>query len=89
MQNTNKEEEVLNKLYINVTDTGVGLNESTKQAILSGNALSTDGTQGEQGYGFGLALVKHLIDNLKGKMDIESHLGKGASFKVMLPLKHN
>lgn len=84
-----EEEEVLNKLYINVTDTGVGLNESTKQAILSGNALSTDGTQGEQGYGFGLALVKHLIDNLKGKMDIESHLGKGASFKVMLPLKHN
>lgn len=76
----------LNKLYISVTDTGIGLNENTKQAILNGNALSTDGTQGEQGYGFGLALVKHLVDNLNGKMDIVSQQGNGASFRVALPL---
>jgi len=82
-----EEEEALNLLFISVADTGVGLSESSKQAILIGNALSTDGTQGEQGYGFGLALVKHLIDNLKGKMDIVSQQGNGATFMVMLPLK--
>jgi len=80
-------EDVLNKLFINVTDSGVGLSENTKQAILSGNASSTDGTQGEQGYGFGLALVKHLVDNMNGKMDIHSQQGIGASFSVILPLK--
>ncbi len=77
----------LNRLYISVTDTGVGLSESKKQEILSGNALSTNGTQGEQGYGFGLALVKHLVDNLNGTMAIQSGQGSGACFKVMLPLK--
>jgi signal transduction histidine kinase len=84
-----EKEDVLNRLYISVTDTGIGLSESTRQAILSGSALSTDGTQGEQGYGFGLALVKHLVDNLNGKMDIQSHVGKGASFQVVLPLKQS
>lgn len=82
-----EEEEALNRLYISVADTGVGLNESTRQAILNGNALSTDGTHGEQGYGFGLALVKHLVNNLDGKMDIVSQQGKGATFMVTLPLK--
>ncbi|RZL47460.1 MAG: GAF domain-containing sensor histidine kinase [Pedobacter sp.] len=80
-------EEALNKLYINVTDTGVGLSESKMHEILHGNTSSTDGTHGEQGYGFGLALVKHLVDNLNGKMDVNSQPGKGASFQVILPLK--
>jgi signal transduction histidine kinase len=82
-----EKEDDLNRLYISVTDTGVGLSESKKQEILSGNALSTNGTQGEQGYGFGLALVKHLVDSLNGTMDIQSRQGSGACFKVMLPLK--
>lgn len=72
-------------LEIAVTDTGVGLPEETIQAILSGSASSTDGTVGEQGYGFGLALVKHLVDSLQGEMSITSGIGKGATFLVRLP----
>ncbi len=80
-------ENVLNKLFISVTDTGVGLNKEGIDKILNGNASSTDGTGGEQGYGFGLALVKHLVEVLKGTMGIISEPGKGATFEITLPLE--
>ena len=74
-----------NILLINVTDTGVGLDEQAKQYILSGSASSTQGTNDEQGYGFGLALVKHLVTGLNGTMDIQSTPGEGATFTVAIP----
>jgi len=74
-----------NMLQIKVTDNGVGLNHETIDKILKGDASSTDGTGGEQGYGFGLALVKHLIDGLKGILEIYSAPGEGATFVVNLP----
>lgn len=80
--------ETRNLLQINVTDTGVGLSQIAIDTILLGKATSTDGTSGEQGYGFGLALVKHLVDTLKGTMRIYSHPDQGANFEVILPQAH-
>ena len=80
-------ENVPNKLFINVIDTGVGLDKAGIDKILNGNASSTDGTSGEQGYGFGLALVKHLVEVLKGTMNITSEQGKGATFEIALALQ--
>jgi len=74
-----------NQLQMKVTDSGVGLDEEGINKILKGNATSTDGTGGEQGYGFGLALVKHLIEGLKGALQIHSVPGEGAAFEVNLP----
>jgi signal transduction histidine kinase len=74
-----------NLLLINVSDTGVGLDEEAKQYILSGSASSTQGTNDEQGYGFGLALVKHLVTGLNGTMDIQSTPGEGATFTIAIP----
>ncbi len=74
-----------NQLQIKVTDSGVGLNEEGIDKILTGNAKSTDGTKGEHGYGFGLALVKHLIESMNGKLHIISTPGNGATFEVNLP----
>ena len=72
-------------LYISVRDTGVGITEENIQTILSGNAKSTGGTGGEQGFGFGLALVKHLVDNLGGRINITSEPGIGTNFEINLP----
>lgn len=72
-------------LQISVRDTGVGITSENIEAILSGNASSTDGTGGEQGFGFGLALVRHLVDSLGGTMGIKSEPGIGTSFEIYLP----
>ena len=76
----------LNNLVIKVEDTGVGLKQEQINYILKGTSTSTDGTGGEQGYGFGLSLVKHLVSTMNGTIEIRSDVGEGTSFELMLPL---
>lgn len=73
------------KLQITVKDTGIGLTEEAIQNIQNGTVSSTEGTEGEQGYGFGLSLVKHLLDGMKGSLLIASKPGHGAEFSVRIP----
>jgi len=39
------------------------------------------------GTGLGLAIVKHIINRHRGRLRIESQLGKGSHFSVLLPLE--
>jgi two-component system phosphate regulon sensor histidine kinase PhoR len=43
-------------------------------------------SRAEGGTGLGLALVKHIINRHRGRLQIESTLGAGATFTVRLPL---
>jgi two-component system, OmpR family, phosphate regulon sensor histidine kinase PhoR len=38
------------------------------------------------GTGLGLAIVKHIVNRHRGRMTIESHVGKGSTFTVHLPV---
>lgn len=80
-----REGETENHLHIVVEDTGVGMDNAKISEILAGQGKTTEGTSGEQGYGFGLALVKHLVDSLKGHMYIASKVGTGTTFEIVLP----
>lgn len=77
--------EAYNTLQIKVKDTGTGIDEKGISEILKGDAKSTEGTAKEAGFGFGLALVKHLIDTLNGSMNIYSKPNEGSIFEVRLP----
>ncbi len=72
-------------LQIIVSDTGVGMSQNAIDRILEGSSGTTQGTEGEQGYGFGLALVTHLVNGLKGTFNIKSKPGEGATFEIHLP----
>ncbi|HSJ67384.1 MAG TPA: GAF domain-containing sensor histidine kinase [Anditalea sp.] len=74
------------KLNIEVEDTGTGMSNDKIHQIRYGKARSTNGTQGETGYGFGLALVKHLTANMNGTLDIRSEQDKGTNFIINLTL---
>lgn len=80
-----KLEQGLKNLTIKVKDSGIGLNSEKIDTILNGNASTSDGTGGEKGYGFGLSLVKHLVDSLHGTMQINSSPGEGAEFVIKVP----
>ena len=71
-------------LIIKVSDTGVGLDEEAIANILSGKKNTSDGTDGEIGFGFGLALVKRLVDDIKGTMNIKSAPNEGTTFTINL-----
>lgn len=78
------ENEQQQQFSLKVFDSGKGLSEQVLQNLEKGNSSSTDGTYGEKGYGFGLALVKHLISGLNGTMKVKNLSGSGACFEVEL-----
>ena len=73
-----------NRIKIKVIDSGVGLDKATIDTISKGNTESSTGTSGEKGYGFGLLLVKHLVESLNGQFSAYNNQDKGATFEVSL-----
>jgi PAS domain S-box-containing protein len=78
-------QEAKEELYccITVKDTGVGMNESTKNRIFE--PFFTTKPQGE-GTGLGLAVVYGIIGKHGGVIDVESEQNRGASFRLFLPI---
>jgi len=74
---------------ISVQDSGVGLSEENIQKIFRIDSNhSTLGTNGEKGTGLGLVLCKEFIEKHRGKIWVQSELGKGSQFTFTLPLKN-
>ena len=72
---------------VEVEDTGIGMSEETKARIFDEfyrgpEAYETD----KRGLGLGLALVRQLVLAHRGRIEVESTLGKGSTFRVFLPL---
>ncbi len=67
---------------ITVRDSGIGMGKSKLQKVIEGSYMSTNGTAGEMGSGFGLILIRDLITNEGGKLDIVSEPGAGSAFTI-------
>lgn len=78
------DEGAYNLLRLVVDDSGQGMPREQVAAILKGEGTSSQGTAGESGYGFGLPLVKHLVEALNGALSICSTPGQGTCFEVNL-----
>ena len=70
-----------NYAFVSVEDTGEGIPEEAKSKLFT--PLFTTKSKGQ---GFGLAVVKRLVEAQGGKISFESKLGKGTIFTVQLPL---
>lgn len=87
MNNSNNENKILTvgvftkpgELLITVQDTGSGIADKFKEKIFD-NGFSTKG----EGRGVGLYHTKQLIKSMDGEIFVESQVGKGACFTVIL-----
>ena len=74
-----------NTLTIKVQDSGTGMSEEQMKRIFAPfNRLENADTQ--EGFGLGLSIAKALAELLGGRIEVESHVGFGSLFTVMLPL---
>ena len=73
--------------YLTVKDTGVGIAEEDIPFIFD-RFYKADKARGgsETGSGLGLSIAWELAELMKGTILVESELGKGASFTVVIPL---
>lgn len=73
------------KLWIEIRDTGIGMNEDTLKRIFAPFERAAQNINSE-GFGLGLFLTKGLVKVLDGTMDVESEPGKGSVFRLEFPL---
>lgn len=74
------------EILTSITDTGIGISENKLATLFEINKpKNTLGTENEQGTGLGLILCKDFIENLGGKIWVESTLGIGSTFTFSLP----
>ncbi|HEU4507327.1 MAG TPA: HAMP domain-containing sensor histidine kinase [Pyrinomonadaceae bacterium] len=74
-------------LAIEIADRGIGIPPAEQSKVFEkfyrvGNGLVHD----VKGSGLGLSLVKHIVEAHKGAITVESELGKGSRFTILLPL---
>jgi PAS domain S-box-containing protein len=73
-------------LIIEVEDTGPGISKDDQQKLFRPFAQLQSGNE-QGGTGLGLSLVKQYVELMDGDVSLESELGKGATFRVELPLE--
>lgn len=73
--------------WFSVKDTGVGIPKDSIPRLFKQFAqLDSSSTKKKQGLGLGLSIVKSLVDLHKGRVEVESEVGIGSEFKVIIPL---
>ncbi len=76
-----------NHWAMQVTDTGPGILFEAQAYIFETFRQVDDSlTRGHSGFGLGLSIVKQLVEMMEGEVTLESEIGQGSTFTVMLPL---
>jgi PAS domain S-box-containing protein len=73
---------------ISIRDTGTGIPETIKGRIFD-PFFTTKTDRSNKGTGLGLSVVYSIVTAHKGKIEVESDEGKGAEFRIYLPISHD
>jgi len=71
-------------IRVKVSDKGIGITEEDKEKIFN-EFYRAANAQRYKGQGIGLAMVKKIIEMHKGSIEIDSVIGKGTKFIILLP----
>lgn len=76
--------------YVEITDKGIGIGQTDFENIFHPFFRSEDAKLKKiEGTGLGLPIVKHIMDEHNGKIEINSKLGFGSTFVLCFPTLNN
>jgi signal transduction histidine kinase len=79
--------EVDDQVEISVRDQGIGLSEEDRKNLFGRFfRVKNEATQVVKGTGLGLYLTKYFVEAHKGAVEVESTIGNGSTFRILLPL---
>jgi len=79
-------EEKEDKVLLKIKDEGMGMTIDVKKLLFSYSVKYTSkGTEGEQGTGIGMNIVKRILDIHGAEIFVESEPGKGTVFTIEIP----
>jgi len=89
MHKSDKSKEKSDAVVVSVTDSGIGIDAKDYDSIFEkfkqvGDTLIDK----PKGTGLGLPISKEIIEHFRGRLWVESQLGKGSTFFFTLPLAH-
>lgn len=71
---------------LSIKDTGVGMNKDTLDKLFKlEENISMPGTNNEKGTGLGLTICSGILKKNNWKIEVESQLGKGSTFCLLIP----
>lgn len=71
-----------------IEDTGIGIGEDFKKHIFEPFTQEHQSARTHyDGVGLGMSIVKKLVDQMKGNIEMDSQIGKGTVFRVTLPIQ--
>ncbi|MFH1907613.1 MAG: ATP-binding protein [Chloroflexota bacterium] len=73
------------QVILRVSDSGPGIPPADQPHIFEKFYRASNVVDNVQGSGLGLAIVKSIVDNYEGRIWVESVLGHGTTFTVVLP----
>ena len=76
-------------LFIEISDTGVGIEPEKKEKIFEMFYKEELGVVNQNGSGIGLAFVNSLVKLHRGTIEVESTVGQGSRFSVKIPVSRN
>jgi signal transduction histidine kinase len=71
-------------LVIEVQDTGIGIEPRDLPRVFE-RFYKVDQSRASVGSGLGLALVKHAVEAHGGRVSVQSQLGQGSTFTLVIP----
>ena len=72
---------------IQVSDSGIGIPKEAHEYIFEPfRQVDTSNTYRNRGTGLGLSITKQLVELMDGQILLESGVGEGSTFTVLLPI---
>ena len=75
-----------NLVVFDILDTGVGIPQDKLEEVFKPFVRIETYNQFAEGSGYGMSVVKGLVDLLGGEIHIDSEVGKGSHFEVRIPV---